>query len=83
MTIAYVVDNAANGTYTFSPGLITLSYENVGGMVFQNSKGEIFTCTGASLRSQIDAVNPAQHETVVTLEKMPLKSAEELVKEMQ
>lgn len=79
----YVVDLDANGTYSFDPNTIVLSYKSVGGLIFKHINGDLYTCTGESLRAQINEDVKYQNAITLKVEKAPLSKAEEMVKSME
>jgi hypothetical protein len=76
----YVIDNDAQGTYTFSPSLITISHKNTGGLVIHSNTGQVYTCTAEDFRSQVPASKDQIKGQVIKVEKMQVvKTADEVV----
>ncbi len=70
LVTAYVLDNDANGTYTFQPSFIYLSYDNMGGILLCDNKGEMYTCTKNEFKQQVEKKNKAE-AVVIKVQKIP------------
>lgn len=82
LTYTYIVDGKAKGTYTYTPDLIVLDIETTDGLILTNSRGEIFTCTGTSLREQMSYDSEIKGQ-VIRVEKIQLsKSPEDVVQKL-